>query len=139
MSRVGYDNALGYLKGGIKTWVEAGYTTEKLEQISAEAFAVKYEAEKVNILDVRRKSEFDSEHISGAENMPLDFIFENLSMVNPDKKYFIHCAGGYRSVIASSILQAKGFQNIVNIIGGFKALSRTNLPKSEYLLQKSML
>jgi glyoxylase-like metal-dependent hydrolase (beta-lactamase superfamily II)/rhodanese-related sulfurtransferase len=139
MSRVGYDNALGYLKGGMETWVEAGYTTEKLEQISAEAFAVKYEAENVNILDVRRKSEFDSEHISGAENLPLDFIFENLSMVNPDKKYFIHCAGGYRSVIASSILQAKGFQNIVNIIGGFKALSRTNLPKSEYLLQKSML
>jgi glyoxylase-like metal-dependent hydrolase (beta-lactamase superfamily II)/rhodanese-related sulfurtransferase len=139
LSRVGYDNALGFLKGGMKTWVEAGYTTEKLEQINAEDFASKFENENLNLLDVRRKSEYDSEHLTGAENMPLDFIFENLSMVNPAQKYYIHCAGGYRSVIASSILQSKGINNVVNIMGGFKALSATSLPKTDYVAPKTML
>jgi rhodanese-related sulfurtransferase len=139
MSRVGYDNALGFLKGGMKTWIEAGYTTEKLEQISAEDFANKFETENLNLLDVRRKSEYDSEHLTGAENMPLDFIFDNLSMVNPAQKYYIHCAGGYRSVIASSILQSKGINNVVNIMGGFKALSATSLPKTDYVAPKTML
>ena len=139
MSRVGYDNALGFLKGGMKTWMEAGYATENLEQITAEDFAHKFETESLNLLDVRRKSEYDSEHLTGAENMPLDFIIDNLSMVNPAQKYYIHCAGGYRSVIACSILQSNGFTNVINIIGGFKALSATFLPKTDYVAQKTML
>ncbi len=139
LSRVGYDNALGFLKGGIKSWLEAGHTTEKLEQINAEDFASKFETENLNLLDVRRKSEFDSEHLTGAENMPLDFILDNLSMVNPTHKYYIYCVGGYRSVIASSILQSKNFDNIVNIIGGFKALSTTSLAKTDYVAPKTML
>jgi hydroxyacylglutathione hydrolase len=139
LSRVGYDNALGFLKGGMKTWVEAGYTTEKLEQINAEDFASKFENENLNLLDVRRKSEYDSEHLTGAENMPLDFIFDNFSMVNPTQKYYIYCVGGYRSVIASSILQSKNYKNIVNIIGGFKALSATSLAKTDYVAPKTML
>lgn len=139
MSRVGYDNALGFLKGGMKTWMEAGYATEKLKQITAEDFANKFEIENLNLLDVRRKSEFDSEHLTGAENMPLDFIFDNLSILNPAKKYYVHCAGGHRSVIACSILQSNGFTKVINIIGGFKALSATFLPKTDYVAQKTML
>jgi glyoxylase-like metal-dependent hydrolase (beta-lactamase superfamily II)/rhodanese-related sulfurtransferase len=141
LSRVGYDHAIGYLKGGIQAWQDAGMETDTLAEITAEEFADLYSstAKKINLLDARRESEYSSQHIEGAVNFPLDFINENMGMLNKQKQYYIHCAGGYRSVIAASILKARGFENIVNICGGFKALSKTNLPKSQFEVQKSML
>lgn len=141
LSRVGYDNTIGYLKGGVEAWKNEGYETDSLKEITAEEFATLYEmgSQNINLLDARRKSEFDSEHLLGAENFPLDFINQNMSQLNRDKKYFIHCAGGYRSVIMSSILKSRGFENIVNIKGGYKALSQTGLKKTRYVEPTTML
>jgi rhodanese-related sulfurtransferase len=140
LSRVGYDNTMGYLKGGIETWKKAGFETESLKEINAEEFAELYLSKKdIALLDARRESEYNSQHIEGAINFPLDFINQNMSMLDKNKQYYMHCAGGYRSVIAASILKARGFNNIINIRGGFKALSNTMLPKTRFMEQKTML
>jgi rhodanese-related sulfurtransferase len=134
LARVGYDYSIGYLDGGFDTWAAAGEEVDTLEEVSAEAFAQLYN-EDVNLLDVRKESEYDAEHIVGAENFPLDFINRNMSQLDRDKKYYVHCAGGYRSVIAASILRSRGFENLVNIQEGFKALVETNLKRTEYTEQ----
>ncbi len=141
LSRVGYDNTQGYLKGGVDAWKEAGEETDIVVEISAEDFANKYAGhhDEIHLLDVRRKSEFDTEHLIGAENFPLDFINSHMAELDKEKKYYIHCAGGYRSVIASSILKARGFHNLVNIRGGFKELSKTGLEKSSFQKQNTEL
>jgi len=134
LARVGYDNSIGYLAGGIATWKEAGNDTARLEEISAADFASLYQSsgDKINLLDARRHSEFESEHIIGAVNFPLDFVNQHMAELNRNKRYYIHCAGGYRSVILASILKARGFEKLVNIRGGFKALSQTSLQRSHY-------
>ncbi len=139
LARVGYDNTLGYLKGGITSWKLAGKPIGSLAEIDAESFAEKFEIEPLNLLDVRRKSEFDSEHLIGAINLPLDFIHQKIHTINSDKTYYIHCAGGYRSVIAASILMSKGYHKVVNILGGYKALRTTSLKHTNYLEPKTML
>lgn len=140
LSRVGYDNTMGYLKGGIDAWQKAGFETESLKEINAEEFAELYLSKKdITLLDARRESEYNSQHIEGAINFPLDFINQNMSMLDKNKQYYIHCAGGYRSVIAVSILKARGFNNITNVRGGFKALSNTALPRTRFAEQKTML
>lgn len=141
LSRVGYDNAIGYLDGGMTAWKAAGFETSQLKEITAEDFATLYEMDKqhINLLDARRKSEFDSEHLVGAGNFPLDFINQNMAQLDRDKKYYLHCAGGYRSVIMCSILKARGFDKLVNIRGGYKALSQTGLAKTTYVEPVTML
>jgi hydroxyacylglutathione hydrolase len=141
LSRVGYDNTSGYLEGGMNAWKEAGFETNKIDTISAESFASKYEKgrEHINLLDARRRSEYDSEHIVGAEDFPLDFINRNMSQLDRNKKYYVYCAGGYRSAIMCSILKARGYENLVNILGGYKALSQTNLQKTIFREPVTML
>ncbi len=141
LARVGYDHTIGFLKGGVAAWKEAGYATELIKEISPEDFATLYEMDNkhTHLLDARRKSEFDSEHLVGAENFPLDFINQNMAHLDRDKKYFIHCAGGYRSLIMCSILKSRGFDHLVNIKGGYKVLSQTGLPKTKYTVPKTML
>lgn len=138
LSRVGYDNALGFLKGGIKAWRNAGEEVQRVEQVSAEEFVSIFE-NGANLLDVRKESEFESQHIKGATNFPLDFINTNLKNLDSQSKWYIHCAGGYRSMIATSILLSSGYYNAVNIKGGFKALKETALPKTEFQEQITML
>lgn len=140
MSRVGYDNALGYLKGSFETWKAADKPVETINEISAEEFANRYkDQDDLSVLDVRKKSEFDSEHVIGAENFPLDFINQNMDQVDRKSTYYIHCAGGYRSMITSSILKSRGFENLVNVQGGFNAIKETNVPKTEYVEPTTML
>jgi rhodanese-related sulfurtransferase len=141
LSRVGYDHTVGYLQGGLKAWKEAGFETDHLREISATEFDTIYEMDTVHthLLDCRRKSEYDSEHIVGAQNFPLDFVNQQMAQLDRTKKYFIHCAGGYRSVILSSILKSRGYHQLVNIRGGYKALSQTNLKKTHYVEPKTML
>lgn len=139
LSRVGYDNSLGYLEGGIDAWIIAGERVQQLEQISAMDFATKYSTESLNLLDVRRQSEFESEYIIGAENLPLDYIHAQFTQLESNKTYYVHCAGGYRSVIASSVLMSKGLNKVVNVLGGFKALKKTNLDRTQYIAPKTML
>ena len=138
LSRVGYDNALGFLSGGIESWIEAGEPVDQINQVSAEDF-VEIFHNGANLLDVRKQSEFESQHILGATNFPLDFINDHVGELDKDQTWFIHCAGGYRSMIATSILKANGFTNVTNIMGGFKALKETTLPMTEFHEQITML
>jgi len=141
LARVGYDHTIGFLNGGIRAWKEAGYETEVIKEISPEDFTTLYQMDNVHthLLDARRKSEYESEHLLGAENFPLDFINQNMAQLDRNKKYFIHCAGGYRSVIMCSILKSRGFDHLVNIKGGYKALSQTGLAKTKFVEPKTML
>jgi hydroxyacylglutathione hydrolase len=122
LARVGYDHAIGYLKGGITAWKNAGKEVDQIKSISADELA---ELTSPNIIDARKKSEFDSEHLLDAENMPLDTINDNMASIDRNKTYHVHCAGGYRSMIFASILKARGFDNIIDVKGGYKALKET--------------
>lgn len=140
LARVGYDNAIGYLEGGVEAWKAAGLGTDTLNEISAEEFAALYTANNtINLLDARKESEYNSQHLVGAMNFPLDFINQHMSMVDRDKQYYIHCAGGFRSVIMASILKSRGYNKVINIKGGFKALSNTGLAQSAFHERKTML
>ncbi|MGV8812900.1 MAG: MBL fold metallo-hydrolase [Gelidibacter sp.] len=138
MSRVGYDNTLGYLEGGIDAWKAAGKEVSTLDSISAEALAEKVKTEKLNILDVRKDGEYEASHLEDVQHFALDFINENMNQIDPKKTYHIHCAGGYRSVIAASILKARGFNNLVDVDGGFAALKETDLPITEFVCPSTL-
>ncbi|MBC7861786.1 MAG: MBL fold metallo-hydrolase, partial [Bacteroidia bacterium] len=132
LSRVGYDNTIGYLKGGLETWKNAGKETDTLLSIPAEKFAEEYKNENINVLDVRKPGEFDAQHLLKAESKPLDFINDWTNSVDKNKTYHIHCAGGYRSVIAASILKARGFKNLIDVAGGFSAIQKTAIATTEF-------
>lgn len=138
LSRVGYDGVIGYLDGGFKSWLDANKPVETIHRETADLLALKY-AEKPLIIDVRKKSEFDSEHIVGALNIPLNQINQHLAEIPKDKHFFLHCAGGYRSMIAASILKQRGWNNFTEIKGGFAELSKTNLPKTAYVCPTTLL
>ena len=126
LARVGYDQAIGYLMGGINSWRFAGKETDNIDSISAlrlSKFIAK--TNDVNILDVRKHTEFNTEHLIQAENIELDYINENMEKVDKDETYYVHCAGGYRSMIFISILRARGFKNLIDIKGGIKAVKDT--------------
>lgn len=133
LSRVGYDKTLGYLAGGIEAWKQAGKETESVVSIPATQFANEFEKGNLNVVDVRKPTEYLSEHIEGATNVALDYISENMDQLDKDKMYHIHCAGGYRSMIAASILKSRGYHNLIDIQGGFKAIAETSIPKTEYV------
>lgn len=141
LSRVGYDFVIGYLKGGIQAWKNAGKELDTITSISANELAKLQDGNpSLQILDVRKKSEYDSEHIIRAENVPLDHINDSLAMIDKEKPYYVHCAGGYRSMIFASILKARGYNNLVDIKGGFKALKDTGKFKvTEYICPTTML
>ena len=132
LARVGYDNPIGYLEGGFEAWKAAGEDVDTIDEITAEELTNKFDKEGMNVLDVRKASEYNAQHVIGAQNFPLDFINQNMSEVDRNKKYYLHCAGGYRSMITSSILKSRGFERVVNIKGGYKALVETDLPMTEF-------
>ncbi len=129
LARVGYDNTIGYLQGGLEAWKAEGKPMDSITSITADDFAANHYNDEINLLDVRRPGEFEGGHISTADNKPLDYINDWNNEVSRDKTYYIHCAGGYRSVIAASILKARGYDKLVDIAGGWKTISATNLPK----------
>jgi hydroxyacylglutathione hydrolase len=141
LARVGYDAAIGYLQGGIKAWKQAGKELDEIGSISATELATRLEKDPaLHIADVRRESEFVSEHIVGAENMPLDYINDQVAKLDKNKTWYVHCAGGYRSMIFNSILRARGFAKLINVEGGLKAVKETGLvPISDYVNPTSML
>src|SRR5690606_2962751 len=131
LSRVGYDNTLGYLEGGLDAWVKAGKETQTINSIDAATFQANYPSNNTTILDVRKPGEFENQHLLAAQSFPLDFINENMGELDKEKPYYIHCAGGYRSAIAASILSARGFTKLTDIKGGFGALKETDIPLSD--------
>ena len=139
LARVGYDHAIGYLKGGIDAWITAGEAVDAVMVETAEEFAKDYKNEKLEIIDVRKVGEFTSQHIIGAHHMPLDYIYDHLDDLDKEKEYYVHCAGGYRSLIAISILQPYGYKNLINVAGGFKAIEKAGVELTEYVCPTSML
>jgi glyoxylase-like metal-dependent hydrolase (beta-lactamase superfamily II)/rhodanese-related sulfurtransferase len=139
-SRVGYDNTLGYLEGGIANWKAHGLEVDMIGSISAAKFATMLENGEMEVaLDVRKESEYLSEHVVGVDNFPLDWIHQNFAEINPDKEYFLHCASGYRSLIAASIFMANGVKKVTDVRGGFNDLKETNAPLTEYVCPTTLL
>jgi len=136
LSRVGYDNTVGYLDGGIDTYVKAGGELKTITSISAEK--LEEIASSCNILDVRKPGEYASEHIIDAPNYPLDFLEDHFTELDKNKTYHIHCAGGYRSVIAISLLMQKGFDHLIDIAGGYGAIKNTNIEKTNYVCPSTL-
>ena len=138
LSRVGFDNILGYLKGGFSTWAASGKEIDTVENLSAKSFETAVKENTLSIFDVRKENEYKSEHVIDAENTPLDNINDFLSTFKPNEKNFIHCAGGYRSMIAISILKSRGIHNLVNIEGGFAAIKETEIPVSNFVCPSTL-
>lgn len=139
LSRVGYDNTLGYLNGGFQTWLTAGKEIDDTSRITAEKFAEELSDKKSTVIDVRKKSEFDSEHVVNSINIPLNQINANLSSFPKDAHFTIICAGGYRSMIAASILRQRGWRNFSDVEGGFAEIKKTNVPLTNYVCPTTLL
>ena len=129
LARVGYDNTIGYLRGGMAAWIESGAEVDQIKSITATELADMMENESLDVLDVRRPGEYVAEHVDGVKNFPLDFLNNNLSELDRKKPYILHCAGGYRSMIAASILQARGYQ-VTDVQGGYAAIKNSGLFKT---------
>jgi hydroxyacylglutathione hydrolase len=140
LSRVGYDNTLGFLAGGIEAWKAVGNAVDTITSISAEELESKLNSD-ITILDARKESEFLSERLDNDKvtNFPLDFVNENMTDLDKSKTYHIHCAGGYRSMIMSSILKSRGYENIIDIAGGFNAIKEQGLITTEYVCPSTLL
>lgn len=133
LARVGYDNSIGYLKGGFAAWKAEGREIDVLETIDLDTFEQQYQSNpKINILDVRKPSEYDAEHIESAQNFALDFINEHMHEIRQDHTYYLHCRSGYRSTIAGSILKARGFEQLTNIHGKFEDIAKSTIPTSTF-------
>jgi hydroxyacylglutathione hydrolase len=139
LARVGYDYTIGFLKGGFNSWIEAGKEVDQITSIEATELAQKLKEGKFKVLDVRKPGEYVSEHVDGALNLPLDNINDHLAQMDKDQPYFVHCAGGYRSMIFNSILKARGFDNLVDIKGGFKAIKDAGtIPVTDYVCPSTL-
>ena len=135
LSRVGFDNVLGYLKGGFESWKNSGKEIDTIHRISPEEFAEKFN-ENSKVIDVRKEGEYVAEHINDAYSKPLAYINDWVGNINPDEHFFLHCAGGYRSMIAASILQARGYRNFTEVEGGFNGIKKTEkVPTTDFVCQ----
>lgn len=135
LSRVGFDNVLGYLKGGFKSWKNSGKEIDTIHRISPEEFAEKFN-ENSKVIDVRKEGEYAAEHVNDAYSKPLAYINDWVGNINPDEHFFLHCAGGYRSMIAASILQARGYRNFTEVEGGFNGIKKTEkVPTTDFVCQ----
>lgn len=138
LSRVGFDNTLGYLKEGFKAWKDAGFEYDTISAISANDFKRKMEKETLRVFDVRKEGEFQSEHVVNAHHAPLDYLNEYLTEFPESEPFYIHCAGGYRSVIAASILKSRGIHNLIDIEGGFAAIKQAGIPVTNHVCPSTL-
>lgn len=139
ISRVGFDNLIGHLEGGFDAWKKAGKEIDTVHRITAEDFAKQVKIGESKVIDIRKESEYCAEHVEESYSKPLSSINEWIKDINPKEPFFLHCAGGYRSMIAASILQARGFRNFTEIEGGFNAIAKTDLPKTDFVCQSKVL
>jgi rhodanese-related sulfurtransferase len=138
LSRVGFDKVLGYLEGGFAAWQEAGKEVDQVTRITADEFASQFKAGESIVIDVRKESEYEAEHVEDAYSKPLAYINDWTKDIQPDQHFFMHCAGGYRSMIAASILQARGYRNFTEVDGGFGAIAKTIVPKTNFICQSKV-
>lgn len=141
LARVGYDYTLGFLQGGFEAWKAEGNEWDEMPQVSADQLAeMLLENPELHVLDVRKKSEYESEHVLGVKNLPLDYINNHMAEVDKTKTYYVHCAGGYRSMIFNSVLRARGYENLVDVSGGFDAIKATGkVQVSDYVCPSTLL
>lgn len=138
LARVGYDNTIGYLKGGINSWKKAGKEVDSIKSISAEEFAKTFNTENLNVLDVRKPGEYQSEHLENVDNQPLDEINTEILKLDKNKTYHIFCGGGYRSMISASILKSRGFDKVIDVAGGFAAIKNTDAPVTAWVCPSTL-
>lgn len=119
LARVGYDNVIGFLNKGFQAWVEAEKDFDEIVSVSPEEFVELVDETELKVLDVRKPGEYETSHVEGAITVPLDFINESMKLIDPEETYLVHCAGGYRSMIFTSILRARGYENLIDVAGGF--------------------
>lgn len=139
LSRVGYDHTIGFLEGGFESWKKDGRNFETVDRISVREFEKQYSQDKPLVIDVRKKSEFHSEHVVGAINIPLNEINSHLSQFPKDKPFILYCAGGYRSMTAASILKQRGWDNFTDIIEGFDEIKKSGVEKTDYICPTTLL
>ena len=139
LTRVGFDAIIGHLKNGFQAWEDAGYDVDTVNRITAEQFANEIKIGESKVIDVRKESEYEAEHVEDAYSRPLAAINEWVKDINPEEHFFMHCAGGYRSMMAASILQARGYRNFSEIEGGFNAIAKTTVPKTDFVCQSKVL
>ncbi|ROI04576.1 MULTISPECIES: MBL fold metallo-hydrolase [unclassified Chryseobacterium] len=139
LSRVGFDVILGFLEGGFEAWETSGKETDRVKRISAEQFEAEIKGKEVKIIDIRKESEYNAEHIDKAYNKPLAYINDWIYAIQPEEHFYMHCGSGYRSTMAASILLARGYRNFTEIEGGFKAIASTDVPKSDFVCQNKIV
>ena len=140
LARVGYDHTIGYLEGGFEAWKKSGKEIDQIESIDTAELSKRMQADNIEIIDVRKKSEYLSEHMVEAENAPLDFINDSMAQLDKNKTYYVHCAGGYRSMIFNSILRARGYDNLIDVKGGFKAIKESgSFQLTDYVCPSTLL
>ena len=139
LSRVGFDNVVGFLEGGFESWKNSGKEIDEIKRISAEQFASEY-SQNQKVIDVRKESEYEAEHIDEAYSKPLAYINDWVNSIDNSEHFHLHCAGGYRSMIAASILQSRGYRNFTEVEGGFNAIKKfDNVPTSNFVCQTKTL
>ncbi len=139
LSRVGFDNVIGHLQGSFAAWLQAGKEADVADRITAEKFAKEFKIGEDKVIDIRKDTEYAAAHVDEAYNRPLALINEWVKDINPEEHFYIHCAGGYRSMIAASILHARGYRNFTEVEGGFAAISKTDIPKTDFVCQSKMM
>ena len=138
LARVGFDNTLGYLDGSLKAWKKAGKATDSVEGIDTTEMKTLSEKESLTVFDVRKPGEYLSEHLPDAKNTPLDFINEHMNEFPTGTPFYMHCAGGYRSMIAASILKSRGIHNLIDVRGGFGAIKESGMKVSDYVCPSTL-
>jgi rhodanese-related sulfurtransferase len=138
LARVGFDHTVGYLNGGIEAWIDAGNEIDTIESVAASRFEQDLNQTKIPVFDVRKEGEFQAEHLKIATHTPLDFINDYLAEFPKNEPFYLHCAGGYRSVIAASILKSRGFDQIINVEGGFNAIKNTRLETTTFVCPSTL-
>ena len=139
LTRVGFDNVIGHLKNGFQEWSAAGYEVDTVNRITADDFEKEVKIGESRVIDVRKESEYEAEHVEEAYSRPLAAINEWVKDIDPEEHFFMHCAGGYRSMMAASILLARGYRNFSEIEGGFNAIAKTTVPKTNFVCQSKVL
>lgn len=139
LTRVGFDNLIGYLEYGFQAWAAAGFDIDIVNRITADQFEKEFKIGESKIIDVRKESEYEAEHVEDSYSRPLASINEWVKDINPEEHFFMHCAGGYRSMMAASILQARGYRNFSEIEGGYNAIAKTSVLKTDFVCQSKVL
>jgi rhodanese-related sulfurtransferase len=138
LARVGFDNTLGYLDGSLEAWKKTGKATDSVEGIDTTELKTLSEKESLTVFDVRKPGEYLSEHLPDAKNTPLDFINEHMNEFPTGTPFYMHCAGGYRSMIAASILKSRGIHNLIDVRGGFGAIKESGMKVSDYVCPSTL-